>query len=336
VFARSFKVSLLISALIHFGAVAAINQDVIAKKILANPPSVPVAKMKKSEPKTVQFELVYTPASARVATPQKNTGLMSDKNTRAQDTFKSEKRLPDSPHMEGNSNKAKDTRQQMIVRQTKTPPTEQRMSQKSVKEARLDKNRPRQETREKPEKEMTGKAATPEKAQPETRERIEIAHEPEKKELIQLAKKAASPDEPAIAVPPPMAPRVITAASTRDTEADARITGELSFGATRHFFGEYLLKMKQAVERQWVSRLVSRYTGIVSSRAVIDFKIQPDGHVTDIVVNSNEGDPYFPLVCVSSISDAQPFDKIPYDEAPGLPEQYTNKPLSIRFTFQYN
>ncbi|MBI5117835.1 hypothetical protein HZA56_15275 [Candidatus Poribacteria bacterium] len=334
--ARSFKVSLLISALLHFGAVAAINQDVIARRIFTNPPSVPVAKLKKNEAKPVQFELVDTPASARAATPQKNAKFMSDKDTRAQDTFKSEKKRPDSPHMESKSDKAKDTRQRMILQRPRTPSMEQRRSQKNAKEARPDKARPRPEKSKQVEKEMTQKATTPENAQSETQERIEIAREPEKKEIIQLAKKASSPDEPAIAVPPPMAPRVITAASARDTEADAQITGELSFGATRHFFGEYLLKMKQAVERQWVSRLVSQYTGIVSSRAVIDFKIQPDGRVADIVVNSNDGDPYFPLVCVSSINDAQPFDKIPYAETPGLPEQYMDKPLSIRFTFQYN
>ena len=125
-------------------------------------------------------------------------------------------------------------------------------------------------------------------------------------------------------------------ASANNADADARITGELSYAASRHFFGEYLLKMKHTVERQWISRLVSQYTGIVSSRAVIDFKIQPDGSVTDMVVNSVEGDSYFPIICASSINDAQPFDRIPYDETQGLPDEFVNKPLNIRFTFQYN
>jgi outer membrane biosynthesis protein TonB len=131
-------------------------------------------------------------------------------------------------------------------------------------------------------------------------------------------------------------PVIMSSASARSAGADARITGELSFATTRHFFGEYLLGMKQAVETEWISRLVSQYTGLVRSEAVIDFKIQPDGSVTDLDISSTEGDSYFSLICVSSIQDAQPFDEIPYDDIAGLPEEFIGKPLSIRFTFRYN
>ncbi|MBI4832852.1 MAG: hypothetical protein HY801_15130 [Candidatus Lindowbacteria bacterium] len=262
---------------------------------------------------------------------------MSDKNTRAQDMFHGEKKLSDSPRMEGKQEKAKDTRQRMIVQSPRTTPAQQRKSGKTDQEVRPDRDRKQTETHKQMEKESATKSDSSEQTSPEMRNRMEMAREPQKKEVIQLAKKASPADgSSGESAPPPMAPRIITAASAKNTEADAQITGELSFGATRHFFGEYLLKMKQAVEQQWVSRLISQYTGIVSSEAVIDFKIQPDGHVTDMIVNSNEGDPYFPLVCASSISDAQPFDKIPYSEVPGLPDEYMNKPLNIRFTFRYN
>jgi outer membrane biosynthesis protein TonB len=160
------------------------------------------------------------------------------------------------------------------------------------------------------------------------------APEPEGRKVIQLAKKL--PKAGASGSIPPSSPRIVTTASSKNVNADAEITGELSFGATRHFFGEYLLKMKQAVERQWVSRLVSQYTGVVSAEAVIDFKIQPDGRVTDLAIAEFDGDNYFPVLCVSSITDAQPFDEIPYDEIEGLPQEYKNKALSVRFTFRYH
>jgi outer membrane biosynthesis protein TonB len=94
--------------------------------------------------------------------------------------------------------------------------------------------------------------------------------------------------------------------------------------------------MKQAIEQQWISRLVARYSGVRSSEAVIDFKIQPDGTISDVRIESSEGDPYFPVLCVSSIHDAQPFERIPYDDIPGLPANFKNQPLNIQFTFRYN
>jgi outer membrane biosynthesis protein TonB len=283
----------------------------------------------------VRFELVDTPASASEAKPPKDTNLMSDKNTRAQDIFKSGKNLPDSPHMEGKNETVRDTRQRMIVKSSQGSMPEQRNSVKTAAAPRRETSPREPGSSRQIEKESSGKELEPKPKPSATGSRIEVSREPEKEEVIRLARKTPASQETSVSAPP-KAPSMVTTASAKNVEADAQITGELSFGATRHFFGEYLLKMKQAVERQWVSRLVSQYTGVVSSRAVIDFKIQPDGHITDMAVNSNEGDPYFPLVCVSSIDDAQPFEKIPYGEIPGLPDEYMNKPLSIRFTFQYN
>jgi len=310
------------------GAFAAFDQDVISRKLLA-PPQIAVAKKK---PEIVRFELVETPDSAKVDAAPKSARLMSDKNTRAQDLFQSEKKLPDAPHMEGKNPDARDTRPQMI-----SPPETPRQAQKPAPPAK-----PAEPVRQ-PEKQPPAK----EPAETKKDAKIGVSIEPEplqqakmepdldtaKKEVIQLAKKSADVSMP---VAPAQSSRVVSAASPRNTNADAEITGELSYAASRHFFGEYLLAMKQAVERQWISRLVTKYTGLVVSKAVIDFKIQPDGRVTDMSVNSSEGDPYFPLVCVSSINDAQPFGPIPYSQAVGLPEEFMNKPLNIRFTFQYD
>jgi outer membrane biosynthesis protein TonB len=280
------------------------------------------------------FELVETPSSAAVPTPPEKATLMSDKNARAQDAFQSDKKLKNSPHMEGKNPESKDTRPKMIVPQPPAPPAPANPQKKASPQEKMAKKETPQKDSERKPKEAAVDAST----------QVKLSKSPEpdflkpeslQKEVIQLAKKPAD----ASASIPPAAPapsRVVTAASSRNADADAQITGELSFGASHHFFGQYLLKMKQAVERQWLSRLVTSYTGIVSSKAVIDFKIQPDGRVTDLAVQSSEGDPYFPLVCVSSINDAQPFDKIPYSESRGLPDRFMGKPLNIRFTFQYN
>jgi len=328
-FPRSFKISLLLSLLIHFGVFIGLNHETIARRVLAAP--VPLMA-RKSEPKVVRFELVDTPASAETAQPPEKKNLFSDKNTRAQDRVQGDKKLSDSPHVEGKREDSKDTRPRNVVTAPSVPPPQPAKPKEEAPDRRPEQPSPR----EKEERISPRDFAGPREAREPEEKRVEIQPERKEKEVIQLAKKSPSAVEQAPANPQPATPRVISAASPRNTDTDAQITGEPSFAATRHFFGEYLLQMKEAVERQWVSRLVSRYTGIVSSEAVIDYKIQPDGTVTDMVVESSEGDSYFPLVCVSSINDAQPFGKIPYDEIQGLPDEFVNKPLNIRFTFRYN
>jgi len=318
---RSFKVSLLLSVLIHAGVFAALGRESVSQKILAEPKPL---LAKRAEPKVVRFELIDTPASAETPEPPKKTDLVSDKNTRAQDRFQGEKKLKDSPHMEGKREDSKDTRPKMVAAKPPTPPKPERI----VKTATPTDSSGEGTTRRAP--------ANDKKEPPKPKEAIRVAPEPENKEIIRLAKKAPVLAEPTAPSPAMTPPHIMSSASARNTGADAQIAGELSFAATRHFFGEYLLKMKQAVEAEWISRLVSQYSGIVRSRTVVDFKIQPDGRVTEVDASSSEGDPYFALICISSIRDAQPFEEIPYDDIPGLPEEFKGKPLSIRFTFRYN
>ena len=318
---RSFKVSLLLSVLIHSGVFAALGRESFSQKILAEPKPL---LAKRAEPKVVRFELIDTPASAETSEPPKKTDLVSDKNTRAQDRFQGEKKLKNSPHMEGKREDSKDTRPKMVAAKPPTPSKPERI----VKTATP--------------KDSSGEGAArraptnDKKEPPKPKESIRVAPEPENKEIIKLAKKPPVLAEPTAPSPAMTPPHIMSSASARNTGADAQITGELSFAATRHFFGEYLLKMKQAVEAEWISRLVSQYSGIVRSHTVVDFKIQPDGRVTEVDASSSEGDPYFALICISSIRDAQPFEEIPYDDIPGLPEEFKGKPLSIRFTFRYN
>lgn len=332
---RSFKIALVLSLLIHLCAFVALGQEQVSQRLIA-PPAVAV-KQQQKKPESVQFELVDTPASAEVKSPPKQTNLMSNRNTRAQDMFESEKKLKNSPHMEGKNPDVKDTRKQAIaVPQPPAPPAQPQPKAPEPAEAHPQKPAPQEQPKKQPtekpkEAEMMLAERKPEPPRPESAKT-------EKKEVIQLAQKTAdtAPASPSVPAPPRSAAVDITTADSRNTDANAEITGELSFAASRHFFGDYLLKMKQAVERQWVSRLVTKYTGIVSSEAVIDFKIQPDGRVTDALVHSSEGDAYFPVLCISSINDAQPFGQIPYSEAAGLPDEFLNKPLNIRFTFRYN
>jgi hypothetical protein len=315
-----------------------LDREPVAQKLFAAPKAL-VAK--KPKPTVVRFELVDTPASAETSEPPKESSLVSNKNTRAQDRFKSDKKLDDSPHLEGKRSDSKDTRPKAVVAKPAPPPV--KTAPKPPKPAPKAKPEPKLDAAEKGKdiepREPIGKEPLrqvfPEKepARPP---------KPKEKEVIRLAKKSPveAPSIPPVPPRPPPAraatPKIFTSVDAGNMGGDALIEGEISFGATRHFFGDYLLKMKQAVETEWISHLVSRYSGVARSTAAIDFKIQPDGRVTDIEIKSNEGDPYFPLVCISAIRDAQPFDEIGYTEIQGLPEEFSDRPLSVRFTFRYN
>lgn len=312
---RTFKVSLAISVLIHAVVFGAMDRDTVLREIVA-PPKPMLAK--RSKPKVMRFELVETPAEAETDEPPGQSRLISDKNTRAQDKFQGDKKLKDSPHIEGQSEQTKNLKPQIVVSKPAAPP-KPAAPQRSAKAE----DKPKQQAFD------TEKAA-------ESKRDIPIEPKPERGEIIQLAKKTPVPSEPTRPSTPPSPPKMLSSASARTVGADAEITGEISFAASRHFFGEYMLKMKQAVETQWLSHLISQYAGVERASAVINFNIQPDGHVTDIEIGESEGDPYFALICVSSIRDAQPFDEILYEEIPGLPEEFVDKPLSIQFVFNYN
>jgi len=319
--------------LIHMGAFAVVSHESVTQRIKTGP--VIVAKQK-TKPTSVRFELIETPASAKTDKPATGTNLRSDKNAQAQDRFESEKKLDDAPHMEGKHEDVKDTRPRMIAAKPAKPIAEKAAPQKEPQSQPVKPPEKEKVEEQKTEKLQSGLPAEKKEEPREPEKGVRIEPESKPKEIKKLAKKMPDPSESVMPAPSIVPSRMMSAASASNTGADARITGDLSFAASRHFFGEYLVKMKQAVEREWVSRLVSKYTGVRSSRAVIDFRIQPDGEVTDIAVNSVEGDQYFAVMCASSINDAQPFDEIPYAEAQGFPEEFVNKPLNIRFTFRYN
>jgi hypothetical protein len=353
-FSRSFKVAVSISVLIHAGAFALLDREPVAEKIFA-PPKPALAK--KPKPKVVRFELIDTPASAEAPKPPKKSTLLSDKNTRAQDKFRGEKKLEDSPHLTGKRTDSKDTRPRTVIAKPAVapkPPKPHDAKEQPKPEKPREETAPLPERKDEPEpkapadkqpiepKKELEQQAMPKEEKSKQAGEIRIAPATKEKEVIRLAKEIPpqkSPIEPIPPMPAPVrktTPQISTSVDAGNMGGDALIEGEISFGATRHFFGEYLLKMKQAIETEWISNLISQYTGVAQSTAVIDFKIQPDGTATDIVTHSSKGDPYFPIICVSSILNAQPFEEIPYNDIPGLPEELRGKALNIRFTFRYN
>jgi len=121
----------------------------------------------------------------------------------------------------------------------------------------------------------------------------------------------------------------------QDLLARAEAEGEISFEATQHFFAGYFLRMRQKIENTWVLLLSSRYKRMGPSRAVLDFLVMPDGAVRALTPLSSEGDELFPLVCGLAVRNSGPFDPVPYDALPQLPEAVRDLPLRVRVSFNY-
>lgn len=121
----------------------------------------------------------------------------------------------------------------------------------------------------------------------------------------------------------------------QDLLARAEAEGEISFEATQHFFADYFLRMRRKIENTWVLLLSSRYKNMSPSRASFEFLVLPDGSIAALSPLEAEGDELFPLVCGLSVRNSGPFDPVPYDALPQLPDTVRDLPLRVRVNFNY-
>ena len=235
---RSFKVAVSISVLIHAGVFALLDRKPVAEKIFA-PPKPLLAK--KPEPKAIRFELIDTPASAEAPEPPKESTLLSNKNTRAQDKFQGKKKLEDSPHLEGKRADSKDTRPKTVIakpavapkpRKPEKQPKPVKPRQKTVSPpAQKEKPEPRTADKKQPveQKKAPMQKVIPEKKAAKPVEEIRIAPAPKEKEVIHLAKKSPVEVSPIAPVPPRPAPaqvatpEISTSVDTGNMGGDALI-----------------------------------------------------------------------------------------------------------------
>jgi outer membrane biosynthesis protein TonB len=114
-------------------------------------------------------------------------------------------------------------------------------------------------------------------------------------------------------------------------EGGASNSGFTSFEANRHELGEYMLRVRSLVEREWRSALRIRYTGVSRTEAVIECSIRPDGSLEYARVLDPGVSLTYAVLCRQAIEQAAPFGPFPFD----VPEIYRKDNLEITWKFSY-
>jgi len=354
-------VTVLLSLLLHTGGLAILGVG------LRTPQTVVAA----AEPETadpLRFELIETSESAEVDEPRNSDSrFISNRNTRSQ------QRSPDpdlpstgSPRItqegEGHDLRQVGTAPQRGLPSPPTAPPASPsraspLSPPSPVQPPREEARPSREPAREPSRVPTGIRVYPEPL-PDLPppERLEETREEERPETREQAARPTppSPPRPQTRPTPPSPPadevtpptafqlgdrvqpgRPSLSPVEQDLLARAEAEGEISFEATQHFFADYFLRMRRKIENTWVLLLSSRYKSMSPSHASFEFLVLPDGSVAALSPIGAEGDALFPLVCGLSVRNAGPFDPVPYDALPQLPDNVRDLPLRVRVNFNY-
>ncbi len=181
-----------------------------------------------------------------------------------------------------------------------------------------------------------GKPA-PEQSEPARRDATPEFAPPEKSAQEIAAREVTKPRpelEPfkvAQATPPPPIPTQELRAEKGREGGGAETSGFTSFEANKHALGEYMLGVRNRVERQWRTALHLRYAGASRTDAVIHCVIRPDGTIESVSIVDAGGSLTYAVMCREAVEMAGPFGPFPFD----VPEIFRTDNLEINWKFSY-
>jgi outer membrane biosynthesis protein TonB len=107
-----------------------------------------------------------------------------------------------------------------------------------------------------------------------------------------------------------------------------RLRMDSTVDAVKTSYGDYDQQFVDAVSTRWHQLLEDR-SG--EGTVVVEFKLYPDGRVTDLQTAHNEVSDMLALLCMQAISDPAPYRPWPMDMRRDFPEGFR----LLRFTFYY-
>lgn len=167
---------------------------------------------------------------------------------------------------------------------------------------------PEESEADSPEPEAESK---PEEEAQETPERFEVAQAPQQPQ-------------------PVVEPQEVRMSHARES-GGAEKSGFTSFEANKHELGEYMITVRNRVEREWRTGLHLRYLGSSRAAARIECSIRPDGTLEYARVRDPGSSLSFAIVCRDAIEKAAPFGPFPFD----VPAIYREQNLEIVWRFSY-
>lgn len=121
--------------------------------------------------------------------------------------------------------------------------------------------------------------------------------------------------------------------ASSDAESVSQIIDLIKFDLTKHELGDYYAAMKRKISRNWKTRVILNYsTQMFSSEALIVFRIEKDGSISELKCLDYRGNPFFRQDCESAVKDSANLDPIPetYIKSSG------KKNLWVYINFGYN
>jgi hypothetical protein len=113
------------------------------------------------------------------------------------------------------------------------------------------------------------------------------------------------------------------------TETSAHNLGGFSFNTYAWNWAPYLLDMKHKINRNIFPPRAYTTLGVISGESLVRFKVQRNGHVSDIEILNYAGHRSLMETSVNSIKSSEPFQSLPYD----FPRD--QKYLEVTAHFQY-
>ena len=108
--------------------------------------------------------------------------------------------------------------------------------------------------------------------------------------------------------------------------------GRVAFDTRQTPFGEYDAAFIAAVEQCWHRLLEDHRGNQRSGWVVVDFRLNSDGRITDLNIQSNNTGEIYGMICQRAILDPAPYQKWPAEMLRAI----GSNSREIRFTFYYN
>lgn len=106
----------------------------------------------------------------------------------------------------------------------------------------------------------------------------------------------------------------------------------IGFEAIQDDVAAYFLKhVKPVIRRNWITNLLTRYTGTTRTKAMIALAIAPDGHIAKAEVMGAPDDRIFAALCRDAVQKSGPFPPFLFQ----IPPEYRDQNLVIHCRFQW-
>ena len=126
-----------------------------------------------------------------------------------------------------------------------------------------------------------------------------------------------------------MAKRGMLGAKSRQEGGVNRLKLGSSLDAMKTSYGDYDAQFIDAVRTRWYQLLENRFPG--TGKVVVEFRLHPNGYITDLSIVQNEMSDLFGLICAQAIREPAPYRPWPEEMRRDIPKDYRD----VTFTFYY-